>query len=294
VERDEVARALYAAPPADFVERRDALVREARGAGDAELATELAALRKPTQGAWLANMLAREYPDQVAQLLDLGRALRDAQDELDPDQIRELGRQRGQVVAALVLMARRRSAELGQRTGDAAAQELEETLTAALADPDAADALLSGTLAHGLAYAGLGFGVAASSAAAPQPAKAASPKPVATARQARPSAAERERSERIDAAERTLAQARLQAAQAQSAAEAAEAEEQAAKQAVAAGEQRVQELGEQLSDARDELGRTRAALTAARKATTAASREAAKEAARAERAARDLDTLRGG
>jgi hypothetical protein len=286
----EAARALYAGPPGEFVGSRDALVREARAAGDKALAEQLAALRRPTLGAWLANLLAREHADQVGQLVDLGAALRDAQEELDPAQLRELGRQRHQVISALVVMARRRAAELGVKTGDAAAQELEETLTAALADPEAAAAVLSGTLTHGLEYAGLGFAASGGSvqprtaARADRVRKAPSPAPV--------SAQDRERAERIDAAERTLAEARLRAAHAQAGDDDAEAARAAAEEALAGDEQQVAELTQRLVDAKAALAEARKRATANRRTAAAAAKEAGEEAARAEQAAAALGKLR--
>ena len=85
---------LYGLAPGEFVARRDGLVRDLRAGGDAVLAVEVGRLRKPTSGAWLSNLLARQEPDQLAALVDLGTLLRDAQDALDGAQLRELGRQR--------------------------------------------------------------------------------------------------------------------------------------------------------------------------------------------------------
>ena len=59
---DRVAAELYALPPEEFTAARDALARQARASGQAALANEIRALRKPTQGAWVVNPLARERP----------------------------------------------------------------------------------------------------------------------------------------------------------------------------------------------------------------------------------------
>ena len=56
--------------PSEFTSRRDALAAEARRAGDRALAAEVKKLRRPTTGAWLANLLVRQRRDEVAQLLD--------------------------------------------------------------------------------------------------------------------------------------------------------------------------------------------------------------------------------
>ena len=101
----EVADELYAMPPEDFVEARDARAKQARAEGDRELATEVRELPKPTAAAWLLNQLARLRPDEVDQLVGLGDELREAQQSLDGDQMRALNQQRQQVVRAFARQA---------------------------------------------------------------------------------------------------------------------------------------------------------------------------------------------
>ncbi len=262
---DEVEQKLYSVPPADFVALRDQLVAQAREHGDAVLAKQVAALRKPTAGAWLANLLCREHPDQVADLVALGGALREAQAGLDPAQLRELSQQRHKVVGALVGLARRTAAEQGHPVGAGAAEDLEGTLTAALADPAAADALMAGRLVHGLSYAGLGDSDAVAQSRTPQAAagKAAAGRKAAAPRPNTAEAKEAARAAKVDAAERDLAQSRLQAAAAQAEAESAQ---QAAQEATVA-----------LRDARADVSRLRGELDAAERAVTA--RESERETA---------------
>jgi len=173
---DEAAEALYAVLPRDFVAARDARVKELRAAGDAEAARAVAALRRPTVVAWLANQLVRRHADQVGPLLDLGAALREATATLSGPQLRELSRQRHQVVAALVGQARRLAAAEGQPVTEDAARGLEQTLTAALADEGAADLLRAGRLTDALVPGGFG---AAPTSAGRRPVRAARTKPAA-------------------------------------------------------------------------------------------------------------------
>lgn len=79
---DEVADELYGLDPAEFVEARKARVTQARKEGDRELATAIGKMRKPTLVAWVVNNFAREEPEQLEELLELGEALRDAQRHL--------------------------------------------------------------------------------------------------------------------------------------------------------------------------------------------------------------------
>ncbi|WP_431946737.1 hypothetical protein [Actinacidiphila sp. bgisy167] len=148
---DAVADELYRLPPARFTGARDAHARAARKAGDRALADRITALRKPTISAWAANLLARERHDEVGPLLRLGEALRQAHRELDGDQLRQLGRRQGELVRALSRQAAQLAADSGHRLTGRAVQGVEETLHAALADPEAGTDLTRGRLTRPLA-----------------------------------------------------------------------------------------------------------------------------------------------
>jgi hypothetical protein len=157
VDIDEAADQLYALAPGDFIAARDGLLRQARESGDRELATAIAALRKPTAVAWLANRLARDRPEQLADFLALGPPLREASETLSGQALRDLSRQRQQLVAALVREARRVAASHpGPRVSEDVARGLETTLHAALADPAAAASLAAGRLSGSLSHTGFG------------------------------------------------------------------------------------------------------------------------------------------
>jgi len=97
-----VADELYALPPEDFRAARDERAAQARASGDKALAREITALRRPVVSAWLVNLLARDEPGQMSELLALGDSLRDAQQTLDGDRLRELSAQRRDLVGAMV------------------------------------------------------------------------------------------------------------------------------------------------------------------------------------------------
>lgn len=153
---DSAARELYALTPGEFTARRDALTREARDAGDKDLAKQVNGLRKPAVAAWLVNQLAIEGPAELHQLLDLGAQLRDAQAGLVGRRMQELSRQRQQLVRSLSRIAARLATDRGQQATAAVVQQVTETLGAAVADPQAAAAVSSGRLTRPLVYAGLG------------------------------------------------------------------------------------------------------------------------------------------
>src|ERR1700734_2796351 len=102
VDLDSIAGKLYGVSPDAFTSSRSAEVRAARSAGDRQLAAAVAQLRRPTIGAWLANQLSRECRDDVEALLDLGASMRRAQEAGDGQELRDLTRQRRQMVAALL------------------------------------------------------------------------------------------------------------------------------------------------------------------------------------------------
>jgi hypothetical protein len=145
---------LYSLRPEDFVPRRTSLAAEAKDGGDKSLAAEIKKLAKPTTAAWVVNMLVRHEPDQVEQVLGLGAALREAQASMAGEDLRQLGRQRRQLTAAVTRDARELAAELGQKVGDPVATQVEDTLHAAMVDEDAAKAVRTGLLVKPLAVAG--------------------------------------------------------------------------------------------------------------------------------------------
>jgi len=283
---------LYGLAPEEFVARRVVLAQQAREFGDRGLAGEIGKLRKPTVGAWLSNLLARTEQGQLEQLVDLGRGLRDAQDTLDGSQLRELGRQRSQLVSALALLGRRHAAQMGHPVGESAVREVESTLTAALSDPGAAELVLAGALTQSLEFVGSGFGpVSVSGAgadvrrrgpAAPRPTPVGS---VATVRKAvlhsvpTSGGAGEVAAEEVDRAERALAQARLHAAEAAQRQQAAAAELDEAAQVVAEVSARQDSLAAQISElvrqqdaAHEDSRQARTRLDAASRAGRAADR----------------------
>src|SRR6516165_7029307 len=169
------AEALYALSPGDFTAARDERAAEARAAGDRDLAQAIGGLRRPVVSAWLVNQLAREARDQVAELVALGESLRQAQQDLAGERVRELSAQRRTLVAGLVAEAKRIAARDGRPAGLQVEREVDATLQAALADSGAAAAVQAGCLASPLSYAGLGVGDAASVATRGRRAPTAAP-----------------------------------------------------------------------------------------------------------------------
>jgi len=154
----EVADELYGLPPEEFTAARNERAKAYRSGGDRKLGAQIAALRKPSTAAWVVNQLARPRRAELDQLIELGATMREAHLDLKAERLRALSDQRHRVIAALAGAGRALAAEQGHAVSETVVQEVEQTLDAALADPDAAQAVGSGHLLTALSYAGLGGG----------------------------------------------------------------------------------------------------------------------------------------
>ena len=238
---------LYATAPDAFIIRRAELVRAARLAGDRALATAIGKLRKPTRSAWLVNLYARSASDELAELLELGAALRVAQEQLSTADLRRLSAQRNTVVTAasrrVVALAEAR----GYRASESVRQEVNLTLQAALADPTVAEQMRAGTVTEAHTYGGFGPLTPSPNTATPPAAASELPTGEPPEDELERARSRRAREERLRA-ERARAEAehRLHAAEAELE-RAADAAEDAAEQVTKVGEQ-IATLQSQLRD----------------------------------------------
>lgn len=308
-----MADELYEVPPDEFVALRTTRQEEAKAEGDKALAKEIGALPKPSAAAWACNLLVREHREEIENLVELGDLLREAQENLAGDQLRALDVQRRQLVTALTRQARGLAAARRHPVSTAVATQVEETLRAGMADPDAGRALLTGRLTSPMSYSGLGTTVSKPDLRLVHPAPKAAPAPPrekpakAPAKQSGESAADRrarEQEERRRAAEekrlRELAEARAAEEQAAAAADEAAAvlEEQRQRTEELATRRselqaRVDELADQLAEAEREVADAAAALKREERRRAAAEREAADAAEARDRAAAHVASLSG-
>ncbi len=150
-----VADELYALAPDRFTATRNDRAKTARAEGARDLAQQIAKLSKPSAAAWAVNMLARHRADVIDQVADLGAALRKAQEDLDSKRLREQSRLRHDLLRAIAQEGEQLAEELGNPIGKPAVTEVEQTLQAAMADPDAADAVRTGRLLRSLSSTGI-------------------------------------------------------------------------------------------------------------------------------------------
>lgn len=145
---------LYALPLKDFTAARNAAAKEASNNGEHRLAAELRGMRKPSSAAWLTNVLVTRRRTEVEQVLELGDSLRQAQADGDRARLQALGQRRQTLVANVSRQSVEVAAELGAEVASTTLAAVEQTLRAALADPAAAAAVLTGRLVRSLQASG--------------------------------------------------------------------------------------------------------------------------------------------
>lgn len=155
---DEVAEELYSGAPEEFVATRNRHERQAKQAGERDLAARIHALSKPNATAWLANQLARQHAEELRSLVELGAGLREATRNLAGDELRTMSRQQHELVYALVQQCRQIAHAVGRTVSDDTTRGLQQILHAALADEQVADLLIAGRLTETIRRSGLGDG----------------------------------------------------------------------------------------------------------------------------------------
>jgi hypothetical protein len=241
---DDVLAELAAAPPSAFTQARDALVARLTKLGQAEAATRVKAMRRPTAALWAANRVARTEQESIERLIVAADRIRAAQ----------LGRGAGAADFASISAEQRAVlAHLIQRAGAILREpglgathqillRVETTLAGAAADPGLRPALRQGRLEHEIAARG--FDVFEGEKLPPRrpPAKSSAPTGRRPATTTPPVAApapkpDQERDEaRLTAAREAVAKAEAQASQ--------------QREQLDVARKRVEELSEMLRDAR--------------------------------------------
>jgi hypothetical protein len=246
VDFEEAADALYAASAGDFIATRNELAKKLKADGDQLGSTRLKAMRKPTVAAWVANLVARELPDELDDLLALGDEFREATADLDGERLRELTPKRHKQLDTLAKSAIRLAEKQGQKVSADVGQKLRETLDAALVDPAAGDAVREGRLSSALRH--VGFGVVDESGE-PTNVTALTDERRQAARERRKAATQ------VEEEESAAARRKREEAEEREAAEKAEAK-QALEDTVAAAQEaeaKVEDLDNQLDEAREAL-----------------------------------------
>jgi hypothetical protein len=256
--------ALYQLPLEQFVATRDQLARGLRAAGDRAAAREVVALRRPSVSAWAANQLAHAAPNAVAELLDAGATLRQAQQAAvagQPGAARQLRTATAHLRAAITRLGQRAETVLvrsGHAASDATLARLAATLQAAATGDEATRAALAGgRLPKDLDSAGFGLDLVPVQA---EPTATADAEPAAVAL--------------ADQADAWPEQARTAARQAM----------ERTRQAALAARQRAEELSAKAQELAEQAAATATAAEQARQQADAADRDAVEVADRVQAA----------
>jgi hypothetical protein len=138
-----IAHELYGRPLSEFIAARKKAADEA---GDKALAKQVKELRKPSAAAWAVNALARDRAELVEEVVELGEQLRDAQSDSDGSRTRLHDRARRDLTRQAIDEASQLAEASGGTLSAQAAVGVEETLRAAMTDPDAGNAVQDGLL----------------------------------------------------------------------------------------------------------------------------------------------------
>jgi hypothetical protein len=266
---DAALAALYQLPLDQFVPTRDQLARRLRAEGDRDTARQVAALRRPPVSAWVANQLAHAAPNAVAELLDAGADLRQAQQDAlagQPGAARQLRTATAHLRAAITRLSTRAEMLLrrgGHAASDATLARLAATLQAAATGDEATRASLAqGRLPGDLDPAGFGLDLGSAPAEPAAPAEVLPEAPVAPAGQA-----EARRAQALAAARRALEQTRRAAEQARAVLDQTKGQAASRQQAAQVAHQRAERLA---AVAKDLANQAAAAAAAAEEASQTA------------------------
>jgi hypothetical protein len=270
---DAALAALYQLPLEQFVATRDQLARRLRAAGDRATARQVAALRRPPVSAWAANQLAHAAPNGVAELLEVGAALRQAQQDAlagQPGAARQLRTATAHLRAAITRLSARAETLLvraGHAASDATLARLAATLQAAATGDEATRAALAqGRLPGDLDPAGFGLEVV------PAPAEPAAP--VTAEPEAPVDRADARREQARAAARRALEQTRRAAEQSQAVLDQAQVLAASRQEVAQQAQQRAEQMTAAAQDLADQAAAAATAAEEARQAADAAERDA--------------------
>lgn len=275
---EEIAADLYIGMPEDFVGARTA---QAKAVGDSALSAKIRSLRKPSVAAWVVNVFAQERAAQLEQALQLAADLREAQEDLDAAALAKLGRERRALTRRLAETAAELARSRGERITPATLEAVEQTISAAFFDPDAAAAVASGRLVRALEPTGSADDVR-DAVAGEVPTLAPAPERPPDELQER--RARRDAERRVAAAEKELAAAERDRAKHEKAAQTLRRQADELSESAA-------DLEAQLAKVRDEQKRLQRDAPAAEKKRAEAAKQAESAAAALEDARRALEEL---
>jgi len=142
--------ALYAEVPGRFVAARNELAARLKERGDAEGASAVKALPRPTVAAWAVDALARDHAGDLEALVRAGEDLASAQRQVTAgagaDRLREVTEERRSLIDRLVRAAAKALEGAGMPAPRATLDKVADTLAAIASNRDAAARVQAGVL----------------------------------------------------------------------------------------------------------------------------------------------------
>ena len=153
----EAAANLFELPPEEFTAERDRIAKQLKSSGDAQGATVVKALKRPSVAAYALNLVSRRHPNLIADLMEAGERLgsatsRKAMEEAKAD--------RQTAIAAITARATSLLAEQDRPVTAQVREKLTETLLAAATDEDTRASLQAGQLLKEAVPGGFGVPLA--------------------------------------------------------------------------------------------------------------------------------------
>ena len=151
---------LYSLPLEEFTSERDELAKRLRKEGDAEAATAVKALKKPSVAAWAVNQVQRDRPDEVRELIDVAQELHRVYKKLASagarGRLEEAAQMQRDLIRSLVRCAEQLLEAGGHSASDATLGKVADTLRAAGLDDDLREQVAQGRVVKEQRVAGLG------------------------------------------------------------------------------------------------------------------------------------------
>jgi len=132
---------LYQLPPERFTAARNRLAKELSAEGSKELASRVRAANRPTVAIWALNKLAREFPEELEELLEAGDRIRAAQasavrgNRQGAGELRQASHDLQSKLATLIARAAEAIQGLGRAPSTSVLGKIETTLRAAALNP---------------------------------------------------------------------------------------------------------------------------------------------------------------
>jgi hypothetical protein len=132
---------LYQQPPERFTAARNQLAKELSAQGSKELASRVKAANRPTVAIWALNKLAREFPEELEELLEAGDRIRAAQasairgNRQGAGELRQASHDLQSKLATLIARAAEAIQGLGRAPSASVLGKIEATLRAAALNP---------------------------------------------------------------------------------------------------------------------------------------------------------------